>query len=169
MLCLYSLDFRLPSRLFPFGPGSHANLSSCPSIRTLPLAPTLFTHSAVKADVPNCVGVDHTDHMPGGLSAFKSAQHPMFFRLRRYREYFAHNPSRAWVCYVSMSLPERSLCSRSFPKSLLTQDGARCRCQSRMSHLGPGGSQSASLILCCGNDDWGLPRNISARLQRRAS
>jgi hypothetical protein len=84
MPCLYSHDFRLPSRLSPSGLCSHANLASCPSVRTPPLAPTLSTPSAVKPDVPNCVGLDFTEHMPEGLSACKSSRLPMFSRLRRY-------------------------------------------------------------------------------------
>jgi hypothetical protein len=84
MPCLYSHDFRLPSRLSPSGLCSHANLASCPSVRTPPLAPTLSPCSTVKPDVPNCVGLDFAEHIPAGLSACKSSQLPMFRRLGRY-------------------------------------------------------------------------------------
>jgi hypothetical protein len=113
------------------------------SIRqTPPLALTLSAHFAVGRI--RYVGLDCTDNMRGsrGFSACKSSQLPMFSRLRRYQEYFEDNPSGAWVCYVSVSLSECSLCSRSFPKSLVKQDGAVLFCQSRMSHLGPGGGRS---------------------------
>jgi hypothetical protein len=56
-------------------------LPAVPSVRTPPLAPTLSTPSAVKPDVPDCVGLDYTEHMPVGLSACQSL---MFSRLRRY-------------------------------------------------------------------------------------
>jgi hypothetical protein len=132
---LYSLGLRSPSRLSPSGLCSHANLSSCLSVRTPPLPPEFSTPSAVKPDVPNCVGLDYTEHMPAKSSASRSCELVMLFCLRRYQEYFAENPCRACVCYVSVCLPERSLCFPSFPKSLLTEDGARGQCQSRMFQL----------------------------------
>jgi hypothetical protein len=135
------------------------------------------THSAVKPDVPNCVGLDYTEHMPAGSSASRSCELAMLFCLRRYQEYFAENPCRACVYHVSVCLPERSLCSRSFPKSLLTEDGARCQCHSRMSQsvsvsdVSSGSwrtTQCELTLLVCGNDHWGLPKKISARPQTSA-
>jgi hypothetical protein len=85
--CLYSLGLRSPSRLSLSALRSRANLqSSCPSVRTPLLAPTLSTHCAVKPDVPNYVGLDYTEPMPGGLSACESCQPPVFSPLRRYQE-----------------------------------------------------------------------------------
>jgi hypothetical protein len=140
--CPYSLDFRLPSRLSPSGLCSHANFSSCPSVRTPPLAPTLPTHSVIKPDMPNYVGLDYTEHTPEGLSACRSSQLPMFFRLRRYQEYFADSPCRTRVYYVLGPYQSASCAPGSFSKNLLTQR-ARCRSRSRMPHLGPGGARSA--------------------------
>jgi hypothetical protein len=83
MTCIYSLGLRSPSRLSPSALCSRANLqSSCPSVRTPLLAPTLSTHFAVKPDVPNYEGLGYTEHMPGGLSACNSCQPPMFSRLK---------------------------------------------------------------------------------------
>jgi hypothetical protein len=65
MPCLYSLGLCLPFRLSPSGLCSHANLSSCPSARTPPLALTLSTHFSVKLDVPNYVGLDRIEHILG--------------------------------------------------------------------------------------------------------
>jgi hypothetical protein len=88
--------------------------------------------------MPNHVGLDYTEHTPEGLSACRSSQHPMFFRLRRYEEYFADSPCRAWLCYY-----------------LGPYQSASCA---------PG---LFLLVSCCGNDNWGLPGKMSPCLPTR--
>jgi hypothetical protein len=75
----YSPGLRSPFRLSPSGLCFHADLSSCPSVRTPPLAPTPSTPSAVMPDVPNCMGLNDTENMPGGSSAFKLPNFPCSF------------------------------------------------------------------------------------------
>jgi hypothetical protein len=80
----------------------------------------LFTHSAVKPDVPNYVDLDYTEHMTGGLSASRSSELAMLLRLRKYQKYLADNPCRVWV--LRFGVPTRALpvLSCFFFQSLLT-------------------------------------------------
>jgi hypothetical protein len=154
MRCLYSLDPCSVFRLSPSGLCSRANRFRCPSVRTPPLAPTLHTHTAVQPDVPDCVGLNYTEHTPEGLSAFKYPQHPLSFLLRRYQDCFEDGSGHAWVYYVSGSPSKRHLRSHFFlfsenslNKEHVVALGLECHIWILAEHA------ARSLVLCYSNDN----------------